>query len=199
MSAQSAPVQPLRIGATTAFNAGTTSVTISKPSGVETGDLLVISFFIAASRVPTAPAGFAEVAALIGANNRMYIWQKTASAGEPANYLVSLSGSDHCAAVCVAYRGATAVSQVGAYSYSPPRTALSINQAVTGVLLAAFGTEGGSGFVSPAGMVSVGSANGQYGGIGLAELNPSPAGVTGDKTASWSGGSYASGVQFCVS
>ncbi len=199
MSAQLAPVQPLRIGATSAFNEGTTSVTVSKPAGVEAGDLLVISFFLAANRVPTAPAGFAEVAALIGAHNTMYIWQKTTSAGEPANYTVSLSSSDNCAAVCVAYRGATAVSQVGVYAYSPPETALSMDQAAAGVLLAAFGTEGGRGFVSPAGMVSVGSARGSYGGIGLAELNPSPAGVTGNKTASWTGGSFSSGVQFCVS
>ena len=79
---------------TTIQNSGTT-ITVNKPAGVVSGDLMIAQFYVEGSSIPTItpPAGWTSKATATGTNTRSQVFTKVAGASEPAGYAFTSSPS----------------------------------------------------------------------------------------------------------
>jgi hypothetical protein len=92
-----------------------TSLSISKPSGVTSGDVVIIAVGITsntfASQTVNAPSGFTKLNTTQSTNSNevaLCVMAKLAGGSEPASYTVTWTQtSNQYYAVCAAYRGAT--------------------------------------------------------------------------------------------
>jgi hypothetical protein len=85
------------------------TVSVTKPTGTTTGDILVGSVSVPDTYTVTPPAGFTQLLAPLATPAGVYslqIFTKTAGGSEPATYDFGLSGSYWWAAGVVAFRGA---------------------------------------------------------------------------------------------
>jgi len=190
------------VGYTTATPDGTTSVTVSVPSGVQNGDFLLLALVGYSSGVPSVPSGWTvlynESLPARAADGFILAWRVASS--EPASYTITDSSSIWPSAVMYAVRGGASSSPVAGYSlqtsssYQTTLNPPSYTQKQTGSLLIyGFGGvnsagSGGGGLVlpSPASMLagsSTGDVNNTHGGSDLGVLactatGPGPATIT---------------------
>lgn len=96
--------------------AGTTSVTVNKPTGTANGDIIVIGVVgnHSINNASFTLSGFTERMDS-GAITNCAVYTKTAGASEPSSYTVSYSASGRAAAVCMTFRSAS-VGVIGTVS-----------------------------------------------------------------------------------
>src|SRR4051794_9602509 len=107
----SAPPPPGIIRQTQATRADTTAdnhLTITKPAGTSSGDLLVSCFSLDGSTVKSAPSGWTAIAAVTNvARPRVYGYYRIAGASEPASYRWTTNASVASSGGIVRYSGAS--------------------------------------------------------------------------------------------
>lgn len=104
---------------------GAASVVIGKPTGVVSGDLLVLTAHLDGFHSPpTPPAGFTQIVNTAFTNAQMVIWAKVAGSSEPSSYTVSgIVGSEESVISLARVTGAdTSVSAAAAFD-GPAQTA----------------------------------------------------------------------------
>lgn len=121
--------------------AGSTSVTVNKPTGTSNGDIIIIGVTSnqTANDTTFTLSGFTEQMDS-GARVNCAVYTKTAGASEPSSYTINNSGSGRFAAVCVVYRSAS-VGVIGSVSSSTSVSSVSapgITVSANGSLLLAF-------------------------------------------------------------
>jgi hypothetical protein len=180
---------------------GSSPLTVTAPTGIQDGDLLVAVSFATSDQggQNEPPTGFSIVTqkATSPPPNASLIATKIA-ASESGNYVFT-AGSNQCAAILV-YRNATCVNTVGEVAgiKSSTLTATSITPTYRGALLAFYGQETSSTVTTaPSGMTQrvLQAANPT---IAVYELNPQEAAATGDKVLVLSGNSDSASYLFQV-
>ena len=152
-------------------------LTITKPTGVATGNLMVATVSLRdATATLTAPAGWTLLTSVASSGNttKQYVFTKVATAGEAASYTFSWaggSGATDSSGVILAYSGIWA----GAGSNVDTSTTSTANASTTAattagtatyaqdMILALYGTAGASSFTTPAGMTVRGTVTSQSG------------------------------------
>jgi hypothetical protein len=197
------------VGATFAQGDEEDSVTINKPAGVQSGDLLIL--FIAYTggnfRSPP-PTGFSYLNGNLVPTStqvRLAIAYKIAGSSEPSTYTISelapgSSGSSNGQVISlVAYRGANTIHLIGNTSYSTSgstTTASSIVPTNSGYLIGCFAKYAQETIVTePTAMSQIsGGAASNIGSIYIYEEADVPSGTTGNRSATWSGSSSGGAV-----
>ncbi|WP_432112854.1 discoidin domain-containing protein [Streptomyces sp. S1] len=137
--------------ATTAKSAGGTTVAVTKPSGVASGDILVAFAVTNKSEFDTLPSGFTEIGrtndADVTNSFRTTGWYKICGGSEPSSYSFGASGAQSVGApivvILTAWRGATnignpishiSIDEVTGNSAEPTNSATSFTQTNNGRL-----------------------------------------------------------------
>lgn len=182
-------------------SAGLANVTVTAPTGMQDGDLLVSIAYTSPLAKVTPPSGFVQVS---GENNTadpgVFISSKVA-ASESGNYTFTNNtpggGGGAFSVVILVYRNATRVNTVGSISRTSSNTVArgqSITPSYSGVLLASF-TRASTGAVAtaPAGMtLRAGPTTGTYNRV--YELSGQSAAPTGDKDLTYTTASNHTGL-----
>jgi hypothetical protein len=137
-------------------SSGAAMLTIAKPSGAASGDLLLLLIVTANDVVPTAPGGFVMVpGAQVTGTTRTTVFQKIATSDEPDNYWLNWPSGNGTALMCaiaasggnvpVVHQVATASSD----SASTDKTWASVTNTDTNTLLMCFGGFGSSAASTP--------------------------------------------------
>src|SRR3954452_12005966 len=107
----SAPPSPGIVRQTQAIKVDTTAdnhLTINKPAGTSSGDLLVSCFSLDGSTVKSAPSGWTQIAAVTSVSRpRVYGYYRVAGASEPASYRWVTSNKVANSGGIVRYTGAS--------------------------------------------------------------------------------------------
>ncbi len=181
--------------------AASTSVTVTAPSGIQNGDLLVALSYVGSTVTVTPPSGFSQIYADQVSNPGTTISVKTAQA-ESGNYTFTLSSSSNVTVAILVYRNATAVNAISGVNRpgtsSATATAPSITPTYTGVLVAAFTNSSGTSTIAtpPAGMTqriaNEGTSNPPN--LTVYDLPKQDAGASGSKALVWSSSNTVSGL-----
>lgn len=173
-----------------------TSVTVTAPSGIQDGDLLVAITYTNAAAAITTPSGFSQLTNEQAANPYTVVSTKTA-ASESGNYTFNSSVSANFTAAILVYRNATTVNTVGSVNRltSATASATSITPTYVGTLVAAFTHSNGGATVSgaPAGMTLRASVSGPP-NFRAYDLANQAAAATGAKELLWSTSGSVSGI-----
>jgi hypothetical protein len=90
-----------------------TSITVAKPTGVATGDVLVASITTRSIPGITGPTGWSRMLTTDGTTTiRQTIWYKVATGSEPSSYTWTLTAANAGAARIVAYQGASRTAPI---------------------------------------------------------------------------------------
>jgi hypothetical protein len=168
------------------------NITVTAPSNIQDGDLLVsVAYYTGSRTITSYPSGFTQIFASTNSGGSLYVATKTAS-GESGNYTFNSSSTQGSATISIlVYRNAKEASPlVGSITRadSNTSTAASISPTATGVLIGIFGNKGTRTVVtSPSGMTQRAIQTGSAPSLALYDILPNPAGATGNKTLVWSG------------
>jgi putative Ig domain-containing protein len=171
-----------------------TSVTVSRPSGVAAGDLLLAAIDVRHAPTITAPAGWTAIRTdTNGTTMRQAVYSRIATASEPSSYRWTFSSKQIAAAVIVAYRGAATTSTVQSSSGRTNASSTSIvaNGVTTStsnaLLFGIFGGAGDPSVYAPSGMIEADEADQRSGStkivLEVADAILPAAGATGTRTA----------------
>jgi hypothetical protein len=169
------------------------SNTVTAPTGIQDGDLLVAAIFHRApAGVPvTLPSGWALLNETALSANAFALATKVAN-NESGNYTFGFSSANDNSVAILVYRNATCINTIGASGTadSATGTAPSITPSYAGVLCASFFTEGTANSVTtpPSGMTNrvLLQGGGLFPQTAIYDLSQ-PAASTGDKSIVWSG------------
>lgn len=176
-----------------------TTNTVTAPSGIQNGDLLIAITYSTTTAGITPPTGFTQIYNEQTANPFTTVNIKTA-ASESGNYTFTASTSVTNTVVMLVYRKATYVNTVGSINRasSGTSTALSITPTYSGTLLASLTCSSGSASIAtpPAGMTQRASnaTQGVAPVVAVYDLSGQTAAATGNKTLIWSANSTNSGL-----
>lgn len=178
--------------AQTTANTGNATISIERPSGVSTGDLLVFVLYVGANgTVTSAPSGWSAAinsGATIGA---MAVYTKVATSSEPTSYSFTHSSSNSKTGSILAYRNANAINATGTPNYtssSLTATATSISPTKAGTLIAAFGYENNRTVATPpSGMTARATFSSNGPAFYVYDQGSVGSGSTGNKVAVFSG------------
>lgn len=178
-----------------------TSNTVTAPTGIQNGDLLIALTYMGASTTVTPPSGFSQIYAEYASNPFFSVNVKTA-ASESGNYTFTASASGNFTVVMLVYRNATRVNTLGGInraSSTDTATALSITPSFRGVLLAAF-SHSSTATIStpPSGMTQRAAPPASAVYATVYELSPQEAAATDNKTLVWGSSGNVSGVQLQI-
>ncbi|MFN2467484.1 MAG: Ig-like domain-containing protein [Gaiellaceae bacterium] len=181
-------------GASSAGNAATSSLTLDRPAGMLSGDLLLAAVAVRGSPAITAPAGWTLVRSdQSGYTIKQSLYVKVASGSEPAAYTWTFASAQGAAGGILAYGGVDAANPVDAHGgranaastqiSAPSITTTSANARLVGV----FGTSAQAAASPPAGMserYDRSSTAGSYrASVEAADQSLGAAGSTGTRTA----------------
>ncbi len=183
-----------------------TTLAITTPTGIETGDRLYVVLASDAGATVTAAAssGWSLVGRYNGSDRHMLIYSRTATGSEPASYTFTFSGTGDVSAIwggaIVVYRGGQGVTDtVGTFTLSVGGGANTIGAPITptanGTLLF-FGARPkntGSLGTAPAGMTQRVLDTSQPARF-VYDLSPQAAEATGQKTFVWADNEDTIGV-----
>ncbi len=175
---------------------GGNSLTLTAPTGIQSGDLLLLFIVDATSGLPvfTAPSGFSLNTSITNSSYdiRSYIYKKTATSSEPASYTITATGTvgNFSALLCV-FRNANTVNTVGAGDFVSSRSvsASSITPTRGGMLLSLFANEGGKSVVTPPTGVTLLGTAGNTPGTAMYYTTGGPYIPTELQQLQWSGAS----------
>jgi hypothetical protein len=174
-----------------------TSITLNRPSGTASGDVLVAAIDISGTTTVTAPSGWTLVRSTTsGSSLTQATYVHTAGTSEPSSYQWRFSSSRLASGVVAAYVGVNGttpvdVSSAGSSSGSTSIVGPSVTTTTAGdLLLGAFGATANASVTPPTGMLE---ENEQLAGSGntrvLTELSDQQlgaVGATGTRTATLS-------------
>jgi hypothetical protein len=170
-----------------------TSVTINKPAGTLSGDVLIAALTMDAAGVETItpPAGWTLVRTVNGGSGLAIYW-KAAGGSEPASYVFGFNpGNTDITGAIGAYSGVDNATPVdvengntspGATSH----TTLSVSTATANTrLVALFGDDASSSWTAPAGMTARVNSNGGAlnSSLSISDAAQAATGATGTRTA----------------
>lgn len=153
-AATAARALPVFVSSSVQRVSSATSVTVTAPTGIQNGDLLVAVLVANDDRgEKTLPSGFVRVADSNSATQpgTLVVATKVA-ASESGNYTFTLAGSTtNITAAVLVYRNATRVNTIGSETRATTNTptASSITPTLRGTLLAVFGCNNGVGAPTP--------------------------------------------------
>lgn len=196
MSEPSAPATPGTYRSTSsAVNTAIVSVTITKPAGVTTNDVLLAMVTVRSLPTITAPSGWTLVRSDVSGTALLQsVYVKVAGASEPASYTWTFDVPVSAAAGGIsAYSGVDTTTPVNvsggqANAASTTVTAPSVTTTVANArLVGLFGTTNNATFTPPSGMterfdVAMDGAGSDVAGEG-ADVNQAAAGASGTKAA----------------
>lgn len=164
-----------RVGSAQGVLSGST-VTISKPTGVAPGDLLVATVSYTSSGVTwTVPSGWTEA---IDSGGLVVAW-KIAGGSEPSNYAFTPSIAVTSGGAIVAYRNA-ALDVVGTVTSGATTSSITLSKDKSALLAYFYASSGTLGAVT--GMTAVETRTSPS--LSLSEQLLMPAGATGSRTSS---------------
>lgn len=178
------------------------SITVTAPSNIQNGDLLVCFFYAATASATTLPTGFTSVYTESSTNPRINVGYKIASS-ESGNYTFTPASNANLAAAILVYRNASynvvgTISRPGSTTVSAP----SVTSTAPGILIAAFTSSGTTATVSsaPSGMTQRAITTGSTTAPSTVVYDQviTVSGATGTRTLTWSVGANTSGIQFFV-
>jgi len=183
----------------------TSTITVTAPSGIQDGDVLVaVAFHRATGNTVTAvPIGFIRQFADTASNNSEYVWTKVANS-ESGNYTftISTSGGGTASIGILVFRNASPQLWFGSITKanSNTSTGATFSPTIDGILVGAFGTEANTPTIStpPSGMTLRQSDLNATASLALYTKDPSVAGATGALTLVWSTSSQNFGLLFQV-
>jgi PKD repeat protein len=113
----SEPSTPVSFVGAANSNGNATSRQVTRPAAVTTGDGMLLFGTVASATVTMAdPAGWTPVRTVLSASGiTTRLWQRVATAGEPATVTVTLSALAKADVTLLAYRGTAAAGPVGAH------------------------------------------------------------------------------------
>jgi hypothetical protein len=173
-----------------------TSLTITAPTGIQVGDLLLL--FIgdntATPATFTAPSGFSLSTTFTNGSYdvQSYIYKKIATSSEPASYTVTATGLvDAFSVILAVFRNANTINTVGAGNWVTSRTAFAqeITPTRGGMLLSYFINEGGKSVVTPPTGVTLLGTAGSTPGTAMYYTTGGPYVETTQQSILWSGAS----------
>ena len=126
LSASSSWGQIEQRGSTVKTSGNATSVTLTKPTGVENGDLLILNLAKNNSTIPTCTGWTILSSRIISGNVNGYILYKIANCNEAANYTITLGSSTDYAVGIMAFSG---VSTLNPFDVSSTTMNLASNNA----------------------------------------------------------------------
>ena len=187
-----------RGNATAQNGAKTASITIPRPTGAQTGDLVVTIIDVRGAATVTPPAGWTLAQENTSGNAvRQVTYYRIASASEPASTVWTLSSKQGASAVSAAYGGVHTEQPLDASgglaaSSSAQITAPSVTTTADGALLiGAFGIASNPTIAAPQGMIAHGYASMNSGqnkvATQLADGLLGAAGTTGSRLPSQAG------------
>lgn len=164
----------IRVGSAQGAGSGSTLI-INKPTGVQSGDLMVAFAGNPGPLTWTPPSGWTEE---IDANGLVVAW-KVAGGSEPSNYTFTPSfGASFTKGAIVAYRNAA--YDVTGSMIAAGTTIPSINLTKAGSALLACGISASAGILAPTGMTTIESIS-SGSSLSLSEQLLMPAGATGTR------------------
>lgn len=181
----------------------TATATVSAPSNIQDGDLLVAVSFISVNLRVTPPAGFNMLYENSPSGNGISISTKIASS-ESGNYSFTASAIKDWQVIILVYRNATKVNTVGDITSvtSTTGTAASITPTYTGTLCAVFGSlySGATITTAPSGMTqrAYQTFTSKPNQLAIYDLNNQPATATSSYSLVWSGSGGTASVQLQV-
>lgn len=164
------------------------TVTLSKPTGTASGDMLVAAVFTRSDITITPPTGFTQRMLNTHADGSFGIYTKMAGGSEPASYDFDLDAYERFTAIMLAYQNAPALDVAGTDTIDKENTTTIIADSITstglGTLIGFFAVRSGGESVSsgPSGMTLRAATAGADLTMWAYDLQPSAAGATGSKT-----------------
>lgn len=179
-----------------------TFVTITAPTGIQNGDLLVALLFSLDGQdgIGTVAAGFNAQGQYPAADASVWLFSKIANS-ESGNYTFGTDGSGLLIGVMLCYRNATTINTIGSVTRasSATGTARSITPSYRGVLCAAYMTEANTSIVTePSGMTQRARFNGGVSEAVVYDLSPQEASATDAKSITWGSASAVTSFQFQI-
>lgn len=176
--------------------------TVTAPTGIQNGDLLVAVLFNTGSTAEpiTLPSGWSRLTETETANNYFVLATKTA-ASESGNYTFTFDQAAANSVAILVYRNATRVNTVGTFgnAASATATAASITPTYTGTLCAMFANETSSTVSTPpAGFTQRALQSGTTAAMGVYELANQAASATSAASLVWSVSGQVASIQFQV-
>jgi hypothetical protein len=171
-----------------------TSITLTKPSGTASGDVLVAAVDIGGTTTVTAPSGWTLVRSTTsGTSLTQAIYVHVAGTSEPSSYQWRFSSARLASAVMAAYIGVNTttpvdVSSGGSSSNSSSDVAPSVTTTAAGeLLIGVFGEAANASVTPPTGMLEqveqlAGTGNNRV-VVELSDQQLGAAGATGNRTA----------------
>lgn len=175
--------------------------TVTAPTGIQNGDLLVaVGFNVTIGLTITPPTGFNVIELDGTADNTIFIATKTASS-ESGNYTWTWSTAAPNSVAILVYRNATQVNTVSSANRttSATCTAPSITPTNAGTLCAMFASEGASPTVTtpPSGLTQR-ALSSSSGAMGVYDLSLQQATATSSYALVWNASNANVGIQFQV-
>lgn len=176
--------------------------TVTAPSNIQNGDLLVaICFNNQNGKLVTPPSGFNVFHTENAVTNSLLVATKTA-ASESGNYTFTFDSSpaDNTVAILV-YRNATQVNTIGTITRaaSATATAASITPTYSGTLCAVFANESSASVSTPpSGLTQRALQSGTTASLGVYDLSPQAATATSAHSLVWSVSGNVASIQFQV-
>lgn len=176
--------------------------TVTAPSGIQNGDLLVaVLFNVDPTAEPiTLPSGWSRLTETETANNYFVLATKTA-ASESGNYTFTFNQAAVNSIAILVYRNATRVNTVGTFknASSATATASSITPTYAGTLCAMFANETNSTVSTPpAGFTQRALQSGTTAAMGVYDLANQAASATSAASLVWSVSGQVASIQFQV-
>ena len=171
-------------GASAPCNGTSNVITLNKPAGVASGNILIAAITQGNSAI-TAPSGWILIAS---SNNwsPSYVYYKVAGASEPANYTWTFSAGEFASGVITNFTGTFCNSPVGARSVAvtPVYTASSITTSTANQMLVVIfsGVSGNNTWSTPAGMTADYSGGQNCSSTSIFHGIQAAAGASGPKT-----------------
>lgn len=193
--------QPTFVSSSVNRSTGTGN-TVTAPSGIQNGDLLVaVLFNVDPNAEPiTLPSGWSRLTETETANNYFVLATKTA-ASESGNYTFTFDQAAANSIAILVYRNATRVNTVGTFgnASSATATAASITPTYTGTLCAMFANETSSTVSTPpAGFTQRALQSGTTAAMGVYDLANQAASATSAASLVWSVSGQVAAIQFQV-
>jgi CSLREA domain-containing protein len=183
-------IDPIFRASTSADSGGGNSITIARPAGVTTGDVLLASIAQPNDGAVTPPAGWTLIRSDVqGTSVRQDLFYRVATGSEPASYVFNLAQSGQSAGAIVAYDGVDTTSPIDVHggqanTASASYTAPSVTPTVSGATLVAFyANTTGTVTTPPAGMTERADHPSAAGATEIADEELVSAGSTGTRTA----------------
>ena len=184
-AASAAALVSLRAVTTSATN---TSFSVTKPTGVASGDVLVATVARVAGAL-TPPSGWTQILSRSSTGVTLDVYRLVAGGGEPSSYTWSLNSTDAMAVAISAYDNVDATTPVDIYSSQDNSSGTSMiapsvtTTVATDQLIFAGAVAGNIRATAPSGMTEDADTGITGVGVYMADQSLSSSGATGNKTA----------------